>query len=124
MNSVWCAGLLSALLAPAADPPGGPKSTESAPASSNVRGAEYPRIHDDLRVTFRIKAPEAQKVEFDPAKRKEKAITLERYILDQVFTMPVYRTVRLLPIANKVKNVDVAPAHIYYGDLSEVWLAP
>src|SRR4051794_18404750 len=64
MNSVWCAGLLSALLAPAADPPEGPKPTESAPASSNVRGAEYPRIHTDLRVTFRIKAPDAQKVEF------------------------------------------------------------
>jgi enterochelin esterase-like enzyme len=34
------------------------------PASSNIRDAAYPRIHDDLRVTFRIKAAEAQKVEF------------------------------------------------------------
>ena len=37
----------------------------SVPASSNVRGAEYPRILPDRRVVFRIKAPDAQKVEFD-----------------------------------------------------------
>jgi hypothetical protein len=41
-----------------------PKAAEGIPASSNVRGAEYPRVHADLRVTFRIKAPDAQKVEF------------------------------------------------------------
>ncbi len=37
--------------------------------TTNVRGAEYPRIAPDLRVTFRIKAPAAQKVEFDLGKR-------------------------------------------------------
>src|SRR5689334_21764664 len=62
MNSLWFAGLL-ALLAPP-DPLQDPKPDEGKPASTNIRGAEYPRIHDDLRVTFRIKAPEAQKVEF------------------------------------------------------------
>jgi enterochelin esterase-like enzyme len=36
---------------------------ESWPASSNVRDAEYPRIHADLRVTFRLVAPTAQKVQ-------------------------------------------------------------
>jgi enterochelin esterase-like enzyme len=39
------------------------------PATTNVRGAEYPRILPDLRVAFRIKAPDAQKVEFDLGKR-------------------------------------------------------
>jgi enterochelin esterase-like enzyme len=38
----------------------------SRPASSNVPGAQYPRIHDDLRVTFRIKAQDAQKVQVQP----------------------------------------------------------
>ena len=38
-------------------------------ASTNVRGAEYPRIHSDLKVTFRVKAPDAQKVEFQLGKR-------------------------------------------------------
>ena len=38
-------------------------------ASTNVRGADYPRILSDLSVTFRVKAPDAQKVEFDLGKR-------------------------------------------------------
>ena len=32
------------------------------PAPSNVRGKEFPRIHPDRRVTFRVMAPQAQKV--------------------------------------------------------------
>ncbi len=36
------------------------------PASSNIPGAEYPLIHDDLRVTFRVSAPLAQKVQLQP----------------------------------------------------------
>ncbi len=62
MNNLWLAGLL-ALLVPA-DPAQDPKPAEGKPASTNIRGSEYPRIHDDLRVTFRIKASDAQKVEF------------------------------------------------------------
>ena len=42
--------------------------TDTTPATTNVRGAEYPRVHSDLRVTFRVKAPEAQKVEFQRGK--------------------------------------------------------
>jgi enterochelin esterase-like enzyme len=38
----------------------------SRPASTNVRGSEYPRIHSDLRVTFQVKAPTAQKVQVVP----------------------------------------------------------
>ena len=33
------------------------------PASSNVMGAEYPKIHADNRVTFQLKAPDAQKAQ-------------------------------------------------------------
>jgi len=36
---------------------------DSKPASSNVMGAEYPRIHRDLRATFRLEAPGAHKVQ-------------------------------------------------------------
>lgn len=36
------------------------------PASSNVRDAGYPRVHADGRVTFRIVAPGAQKVQVQP----------------------------------------------------------
>ena len=42
------------------------QAEDSRPATSNVRGAEYPRVHSDLRVTFRLKAPEARKVQFQP----------------------------------------------------------
>ena len=41
---------------------------DSKPASSNVRGAEYPRVTDDLKAIFRIKAPEAQKVQIQLGK--------------------------------------------------------
>jgi enterochelin esterase-like enzyme len=63
MNKLWLSGLLTLLLAA----PGASQDTKPAdgvPASSNIRGQQYPRIHDDLRVTFRIKAPDAQKVVF------------------------------------------------------------
>jgi 1,4-alpha-glucan branching enzyme len=36
---------------------------DSKPASSNVRGAEFPRVTSDLKAIFRIKAPNAQKVQ-------------------------------------------------------------
>lgn len=39
------------------------------PASSNVRGAQFPQILPDSRAIFRFKAPEAQKVQLDLAKK-------------------------------------------------------
>jgi enterochelin esterase-like enzyme len=55
---------LAALVLATGAPAQEASKAEGVPASSNVRGAEYPRVHADLRVTFRIKAPDAQKVEF------------------------------------------------------------
>ena len=40
-----------------------------APASTNVRGANYPQILADNRVIFQIKAPDAQKVQIDLGKK-------------------------------------------------------
>ncbi|MCU0362249.1 MAG: alpha/beta hydrolase-fold protein [Bacteroidales bacterium] len=45
----------------------------SKPASSNVRGAEFPRVTDDLRAIFRIKAPDAGKVEVQVGKKYDMA---------------------------------------------------
>ena len=53
MNALWLVCLIPSLLAPPQDA----KPPEGKPASTNIRGSEYPRILDDLRVTFRIKAP-------------------------------------------------------------------
>jgi enterochelin esterase family protein len=39
---------------------------EGTPASSNVSGADYPRVHRDGRVTFRLRAPDASAVEVQP----------------------------------------------------------
>ncbi len=39
------------------------------PASTNVPNAPYPRILPDNRVVFRVKAPEAQKVQVDLGKK-------------------------------------------------------
>jgi enterochelin esterase-like enzyme len=64
MSSVCFAGLLPLLLAAAPGQAEASKPADTNPAPSNIRGAEYPRIHADLRVTFRIKGPTAQKVEF------------------------------------------------------------
>jgi enterochelin esterase-like enzyme len=36
--------------------------------TTNIRGADYPRILPDLRIQFRIKAPDAKKVQFDLGK--------------------------------------------------------
>jgi enterochelin esterase-like enzyme len=36
---------------------------DGSPAGTNVNNSAYPRIHSDLRVTLRLKAPEAKKVE-------------------------------------------------------------
>ncbi len=39
---------------------------DSQPATSNVRGGQYPRVHADLSVTFQFKAPTAQRVQLVP----------------------------------------------------------
>jgi enterochelin esterase-like enzyme len=42
----------------------------SKPASTNVQNAQFPRITPDLRVIYRIKAPESAKIQFDLAGKK------------------------------------------------------
>jgi enterochelin esterase-like enzyme len=44
-----------------------------APASSNIRSSQYPQILADHRVIFRVKAPDAQKVQIDLGKKYDMA---------------------------------------------------
>lgn len=44
------------------------------PASTNVPGADYPRILPDLSVVFKIKAPNAQKIMFDIGNKRTLAV--------------------------------------------------
>jgi enterochelin esterase-like enzyme len=41
----------------------GQTAHDSRPASTNVMGAQYPRVHPDRSVTFQLKAPDAQKIQ-------------------------------------------------------------
>ena len=59
MRTVIVALTLSASMAQA-------PADDSRPASSNVLNAQYPRVHADNRVTFRLTAPNAQKVQLQP----------------------------------------------------------
>ena len=42
-----------------------PQKNSGKPAPTNVLGAEYPRVTDDSRVVFQLKAPQAQRVQAD-----------------------------------------------------------
>jgi enterochelin esterase-like enzyme len=42
------------------------QADDAKPATSNVPRAEYPRVHSDGRVTFRLKAPDAKTVRVQP----------------------------------------------------------
>jgi enterochelin esterase-like enzyme len=44
--------------------------SDSKPADSNVRGAQYPSVTSDGRVIFQVKAPTAQKVQVEPGNSK------------------------------------------------------
>jgi enterochelin esterase-like enzyme len=50
-----------------------------APASTNVRGADYPQILADHRVIFKTKAPDAQKVQIDLGKKYDMVKDAEGY---------------------------------------------
>lgn len=52
-----------------------PEPSETIPAPSNVRGAAYPRIHPDLRVTFRVDAPTATTLQVQPGVQPEDAVS-------------------------------------------------
>jgi enterochelin esterase-like enzyme len=43
-----------------------PLAAEPRPAATNVRGAAYPRVDDDRRVTFQFRAPQAKTVQLQP----------------------------------------------------------
>ena len=55
----------------AAAPFWGQPPADSQPAPTNVMGAQYPRVHGDNRVTFQLKAPDAQKVQVSLAGRHD-----------------------------------------------------
>lgn len=73
MTSLWQIALVLAPVllavgmsdAAAQAPPHPAAPADAVPATSNVPGAEYPRVQPNGSVVFRVKAPDARKVEFD-----------------------------------------------------------
>jgi len=62
--------MFSKMLFKAVDPKSFPSITVlGSPAGTNVRSAKYPQILPDNRVMFRMKAPDAQKVQIDLVKK-------------------------------------------------------
>jgi alpha-L-rhamnosidase len=70
------------------------------PAPSNVLGQQYPRIHADLSVTFRVEAPKAHEVSVQP--------------LDNEFGTRPYPMVRQANGAWMVTTPPVVPGFHYY----------
>lgn len=76
-----------------------PHPVFAVPPSSNVRGAEYPRVLPDNRVLFPVEAPSAQSVTF----RADKTYAAERCggIVDDCDDQPAGAGVSLLPAADR-----------------------
>jgi len=64
------------------------ENNKSTPAVTNIAGVEYPRILPDLKVEFRFKTPNAQKVQIDLGKMYD-MIRDERWVVDNR-SMPVW----------------------------------
>ncbi|MDA3816841.1 MAG: alpha/beta hydrolase-fold protein [Prolixibacteraceae bacterium] len=54
-------------------------SNAGRPAETNIRSAEYPKIHPDGTATFKIKAPETRKIQLDLGKKYDMNKTEEGY---------------------------------------------
>jgi len=56
-----------------------PQSVDSVRAATNIRSAKYPQILPDHRVVFRIKAPDAKKMQIDLGKKYDMVKDAEGY---------------------------------------------
>jgi enterochelin esterase-like enzyme len=87
---------------------------DSKPASSNVMNAPYPRIHSDLRATFRLDAPDAQKVQVLIAHGKYD-MTRAADGLWYVTTPPLVPGFHYYAFNVDGANVADPSSHTYYG---------
>jgi enterochelin esterase-like enzyme len=89
-------------------------AAEGQPASTNIMNAQYPRVHPDLRVTFRVDAPGAQKVQV--------AMGRDRYDMTRaedgfwyVTTPPLVPGFHYYSLIIDGANVSDPSSHTYYG---------
>lgn len=89
-------------------------AAEGVPAASNVPNAQYPRIHDDLRATFRLTAPGAQKVQLSVGGGKHD-LTRAADGLWYVTTPPLVPGFHYYSFNIDGANVSDPSSHAYYG---------
>ncbi len=85
------------------------------PATTNVTGAQYPRITADLRVIFRIKAPDAQKVEFGFYSPKRFPATKDEAGFWTATTDPVAPGFHYYRVFIDGAEVNDPASHTFYG---------
>ncbi len=87
---------------------------DSKPAASNVMNAEYPRIHADLRATFRLKAPDAHSVQVLIAHGKYE-MTRAADGMWYVTTPPLVPGFHYYSFSVDGANVSDPSSHTFYG---------
>jgi enterochelin esterase-like enzyme len=89
------------------------QSNDSKPASTNVQGAEYPKIDSQSKVTFRIKAPDAQKVQIDLIKKYDLVKNSEG--IWEVTTDPVVEGFHYYSLLIDGVSVADPSSHSFFG---------
>ncbi len=87
---------------------------DSEPASTTVLNAQYPRIHSDLRATFRLKAPDAKKVQVAIA-RGNYDMTRAEDGLWYVTTPPLVHGFHYYSFVIDGANVADPSSHTFFG---------
>lgn len=87
---------------------------EGQSASSNVMNAQYPRIHPDLRATFRLEAPGAQKVQVAMGRTRYDMTRAEDGFW-YVTTPPLVPGFHYYSLIIDGANVSDPSSHAYYG---------
>jgi enterochelin esterase-like enzyme len=87
---------------------------DSRPARSNVLGAEYPRVTDDSRVVFQLKAPQAQRVQADIMATKYDMVKDENGVWT-VTTPPLVPGFHYYQLVVDGTSMNDPASHAYFG---------
>jgi enterochelin esterase-like enzyme len=88
--------------------------TGSRPARTNVLGAEYPRVTDESRVIFQLKAPQAQRVQADIMAKKYDMVKDENGVWS-VTTPPLVPGFHYYQLVVDGTSMNDPASHAYFG---------
>jgi enterochelin esterase-like enzyme len=100
--------------AASAAPPAPQPPADSRPARTNVLGAEYPRVTDDSRVIFQLKAPHAQRVQADIMATKYDMLKDETGVW-RVTTPPLVPGFHYYQLVVDGTSMNDPASHAYFG---------